>query len=169
MRGLNTSSAAAIFYSRSLATGFLTPGKHSIMACIKFVKENKEIEASLGSNLRFKAQENNIDIYTFVGKLTQCGGYGQCGTCVVDILEGQENLSPRTAVEEKMLRKRPSSCRLACQTIIQGSASVATKPDKKDSLKKAKAEAAAQAAAGLNLVTEADTEAGEPATSAAGE
>ncbi len=114
------------------------------MARIKFVKENKEVEASFGANLRFTAQENSIDIYTLVGKLTQCGGYGQCGTCVVDILEGGENMSPRTAVEEKILRKRPSSCRLACQTIIQGNASVETKPDKKASLKKLKAEAAAQ-------------------------
>jgi ferredoxin len=119
------------------------------MARIKFVKENKEVEASLGSNLRFTAQENGIDIYTLVGKLTQCGGYGQCGTCVVDIIEGSENLSPRTAVEEKMLRKRPSSCRLACQTVIQGYASVETKPDKKVSLQKAKAEAVARKAAEL--------------------
>ncbi|MGB3294080.1 MAG: 2Fe-2S iron-sulfur cluster-binding protein [Phormidesmis sp.] len=117
------------------------------MVRIKFIKENKEIEASTGSNLRFKAQENNIDLYTFMGKLTQCGGYGQCGTCVVDIIEGAENLSPRTAVEEKMLRKRPSSCRLACQTTIQGPISVETKPDKKESLKKAKEEEVAQKAA----------------------
>lgn len=116
------------------------------MPCIKFIKENKEIDVALGSNLRFKAQENNIDIYTLVGKLTQCGGYGQCGTCVVDILEGGNNLSPRTAAEEKMLKKRPSSCRLACQAMVQGPISVETKPDKKASLKKAKAEAAAKKA-----------------------
>lgn len=122
------------------------------MARIKFVKENKEIEAAVGSNLRFKALENNIDIYTLVGKLTQCGGYGQCGTCVVDIVEGTANLSPRTAVEEKMLRKRPSTCRLACQTIVQGPISVETKPDKKAGLKRAKAEAAAAKAemSGIN-------------------
>ncbi len=138
------------------------------MARIKFVKENKEIEASLGSNLRFKAQENDIDLYTFMGKLAQCGGYGQCGTCVVDIVEGGENLSPRTAVEEKMLRKRPSSCRLACQTIIQGSASVETKPDKKEGLKKAKAEAAARKAAEAAITESAiDSESGEPASTAA--
>ncbi len=130
------------------------------MARIKFVKENKEIEASIGSNLRFKAQENNIDLYTFMGKLTQCGGYGQCGTCVVDVIEGAENLSPRTAVEEKMLRKRPSSCRLACQTTIQGSISVETKPDKKESLKKAKAEAVKAAA------QEAGEDASEPISAA---
>ncbi len=117
------------------------------MVNIKFVKENKEIDAAYGANLRFKAQENNIDIYTFMGKLTQCGGYGQCGTCVVDIVEGASNLSPRTAVEDRMLKKRPSSCRLACQTIVNGPISVVTKPDKKESLKKAKAEAAAKQAA----------------------
>ncbi len=130
------------------------------MARIKFVKENKEIEASLGSNLRFKAQENDIDLYTFMGKLAQCGGYGQCGTCVVDIVEGGENLSPRTAAEEKLLRKRPSSCRLACQTIIQGPASVETKPDKKASLKRAKAEAAVTGSA-------INSGSGEPASTAA--
>ncbi len=130
------------------------------MTIIKFIKEDKEIDASLGSNLRFKAQENNIDLYTFVGKLSQCGGYGQCGTCVVDIISGAQSLSPRTAVEEKMLRKRPSSCRLACQTTIQGmqgTVSVETKPDKKDSLRKAKAEAAAAASQDSN----------EPASAAA--
>ncbi len=127
------------------------------MARIKFIKENKEVEASLGANLRFTAQENSVDIYTLVGKLTQCGGYGQCGTCVVDIIEGGENLSPRTAVEEKMLRKRPSSCRLACQTIIQGSASVETKPDKKAGLQKLKAEALAKKSAEAAVTEEAAT------------
>ena len=117
------------------------------MVLIKFIKEDKEVEAAVGANLRFKAQENNIDIYTFMAKLMQCGGYGQCGTCVVDIVEGGNNLSPRTAAEEKILRKRPSSCRLACQTTVNGPVSVVTKPDKRESLKKAKAEKAAQAAA----------------------
>lgn len=117
------------------------------MVRIKFVNEEKEIEAAVGANLRFKAQENDIDIYSFMAKLMQCGGYGQCGTCVVDIVEGANNLSPRTAAEEKMLRKRPSTCRLACQAMVQGPISVVTKPDKKESLKKAKAEAEAKKAA----------------------
>ena len=122
------------------------------MVSIKFVKENKEIEAAIGSNLRFKAQENNIDIYTFMGKLTQCGGYGQCGTCVVDVVEGAQNLSPRNAVEDRMLKKRPSSCRLACQTVVNGPISVVTKPDKKESLKKLKAEKAASLSAAQDSV-----------------
>jgi len=97
---------------------------------IKFVNENKEVMAADGANLRFKALESGIDIYTFSGKMMNCGGYGQCGTCVVEIVEGMENLSPRTEVEERKLRKRNAQCRLACQTLVHGVVSVVTKPKK---------------------------------------
>ncbi len=38
------------------------------MANIKFVKENQEVVAADGANLRLKALENSIEIYKFVGK-----------------------------------------------------------------------------------------------------
>jgi ferredoxin len=98
------------------------------MATIKFLNENTEIIVADGANLRFKALENRIDIYTFSGKLMNCGGCGQCGTCVVEVLAGAENLSPRTAVEERKLKKWPDSCRLACQTLVNGPVTVVTKP-----------------------------------------
>ncbi|MBW4467079.1 MAG: (2Fe-2S)-binding protein [Pegethrix bostrychoides GSE-TBD4-15B] len=99
-------------------------------ADIKFVKEDRIVFAASGANLRFKAMENGIDLYTFGGKMMNCGGYGQCGTCVVDIVEGAENLSPRTEAEDRKLKKRPASCRLACQVLVNGSVSVVTKPAK---------------------------------------
>lgn len=95
---------------------------------ITFIKENKEAIVAQGANLRQKALENKIDIYSLKGKLTNCGGYGQCGTCVVEIVEGMENLSPRTDFEQKVLKKKPESFRLACQTLVNGSVSVKTKP-----------------------------------------
>ncbi|MBD2462230.1 (2Fe-2S)-binding protein [Oscillatoria sp. FACHB-1407] len=98
------------------------------MANIKFVKENREVIAADGANLRLKAIENGIDLYTFVGKMMSCGGYGQCGTCIVEIVEGMENLSPRTDVENRKLKKKPDTYRLACQTLVNGPVSVNTKP-----------------------------------------
>ncbi|GAB4457972.1 MAG: hypothetical protein OHK0037_01190 [Elainellaceae cyanobacterium] len=98
------------------------------MPNIKFVKEGQEIVAADGANLRLKALENSIDLYTFMGKMMNCGGYGQCGTCIVEIVEGSENLSPRTPVEDQKLRKKPTSYRLACQTMVNGPVSVVTKP-----------------------------------------
>ncbi len=98
------------------------------MTTIAFVKENKEVIAANGANLREKALQNQIDIYTLKGKLTNCGGYGQCGTCIVEIVEGMENLSPRTDFEERKLKRKPESYRLACQTLVNGPITVKTKP-----------------------------------------
>ncbi len=98
------------------------------MSSIKFLKEDKEIITAMGANLRTKAVQNGIDIYTWKGKLTNCGGYGQCGTCIVEIVSGMENLSPKTDFEKRRLRKKPDTYRLACQTLVNGAVSVKTKP-----------------------------------------
>ncbi|MGL5083234.1 MAG: 2Fe-2S iron-sulfur cluster-binding protein [Microcoleaceae cyanobacterium] len=98
------------------------------MANIKFVNEGKDVIAADGANLRLKAMENQIDLYTFTGKMMNCGGYGQCGTCIVAVVEGMENLSPRTETEKKILRKQPENYRLACQVIVNGPVSISTKP-----------------------------------------
>lgn len=98
------------------------------MGNIKFVKENKEIVAANGANLRLKAVENGIDIYTFFSKITNCGGAGQCTTCVVQITQGLENLSPRTDLENRKFKNKPDNYRLACQTLVNGPVSVITKP-----------------------------------------
>ncbi len=97
-------------------------------ASITFVKEGKEVIAADGANLRIKAIENGVDIYTFGGKMMNCGGYGQCGTCIVEIVDGMDNLSPRTDFETRKLKKKPANYRLACQTLVHGAVSVKTKP-----------------------------------------
>ena len=56
--------------------------------------------------------------------MMNCGGVGQCGTCTVAILEGGENLSPRTAVEDGKLRGKPDAARLACQCLVTGDVKV---------------------------------------------
>ncbi|MGF1602415.1 MAG: 2Fe-2S iron-sulfur cluster-binding protein [Thermosynechococcaceae cyanobacterium] len=98
------------------------------MANLIFVNEGKEIVVPLGSNLRQEALDNSIGIYKFKGKLMNCGGYGQCGTCVVEVVDGMNNLSPRTEVEERKLKRKPDAYRLACQALVQGQATIKTKP-----------------------------------------
>ena len=98
------------------------------MGNIKFVKEEKEVVAANGANLRIKAIENGIDIYKLWGKMTNCGGAGQCTTCIVEVVEGLENLSPRTDLEKRKFKNKPDNYRLACQTLVNGPVSVVTKP-----------------------------------------
>jgi len=114
--------------STSMSQPVQTNSSPSTLAKINFVKEGKEITVAAGVNLRQKAVENGIDLYTLKGKLMSCGGYGQCGTCVVNVVEGAENLSPRTDFENRKLKRRPETCRLACQSMVNGPVSIETKP-----------------------------------------
>ncbi|HEY9814787.1 MAG: (2Fe-2S)-binding protein [Synechococcales cyanobacterium K44_A2020_017] len=98
------------------------------MATITFVNEQQEAIVADGANLRLKTLENNIDLYKFTGKLLNCGGYGQCGTCIVEVVDGMDNLSPRTEAEKRKLKRKPDSYRLACQTLVNGDVSIRTKP-----------------------------------------
>ena len=98
------------------------------MTTITFAKENQEVIAAQGSNLREKALQNRVDIYTLGGKLRNCGGYGQCATCIVEVAQGMENLSPRTDFETRRLKRKPDNYRLACQTMVIGPVTIITKP-----------------------------------------
>jgi ferredoxin len=79
-----------------------------------------------GALLRTELLKNKVDVYTMVGKMTNCGGNGQCGTCVVDVTAG--SCSPRTAVEQAKLKARAPTVRLACQSVLTGDITVCTKP-----------------------------------------
>ncbi|KAJ0251908.1 2Fe-2S ferredoxin-like superfamily protein [Hirschfeldia incana] len=68
--------------------------------------------------LRSIMQDNKIELYATYGKVMNCGGGGSCGTCIVEILDGRELLNERTDTENKYLKKKPESWRLACQTIV---------------------------------------------------
>lgn len=98
------------------------------MASVKFFNEDKEVIAMDDPNLRLKAIESGVDIYKSMTKLLNCRGNGKCGTCIVEVVAGAENLSPRTLVEEQKLKKKPTTYRLACQILVKGNVTVKTKP-----------------------------------------
>ncbi|KAH7430823.1 hypothetical protein KP509_08G016600 [Ceratopteris richardii] len=68
--------------------------------------------------LRTIMNEQKLELYGLYGKMMNCGGGGSCGTCIVEVLEGSDLLSERTGAEERYLKKKPTTWRLACQTIV---------------------------------------------------
>ncbi|MCT0225566.1 (2Fe-2S)-binding protein [Synechococcus sp. CS-1328] len=101
------------------------------MPVIRFVREGQDVECYPGENLREVALRQGLELYGLKGKLGNCGGCGQCITCFVEIVEDPETpsaLSPLTAVEEQKLRSRPQGWRLACQTLVNRSVLVLTRP-----------------------------------------
>lgn len=101
---------------------------------ISVEQKNKPVVTLTVNNdklLRTVLLDNKIELYDFGGKLMNCGGGGQCGTCVVDVISDSNppSLSPRTDAENTKLRKKSASCRLACQaSLLGGSLKIRTQP-----------------------------------------
>lgn len=98
------------------------------MATITYEREGKQVEALEGENLREISLANNIEIYKPLRKLLCCNGNGDCGTCIIDIAAGEENLSDRTPAEQRFLVRKAKTYRLACQTLVYGNITVRTRP-----------------------------------------
>ena len=99
------------------------------MATIRFIREGIEVQCKAGENLRDLVIKEKLQLYGLKGILGNCGGAGQCSTCFVSVEGGNNNsLSPLTSVERDKLKNRPDNWRLACQTLINSSAVILTKP-----------------------------------------
>ncbi|EKX35918.1 hypothetical protein GUITHDRAFT_160176 [Guillardia theta CCMP2712] len=116
-----------------VSTPSLRSGATSLnMATVKVVDKSggqvAQLQCDRETILRDAMLAGKVDLYyTMKGKLFNCGGGGNCGTCKVDLVSG--NLSPRTAAEEKLLKGCPPSFRLACQSCVMSDVTVRNKPD----------------------------------------
>jgi ferredoxin len=61
--------------------------------------------------------------------MTNCGGGGSCGTCVVNV-SNNPDWEVRAEWEGKRLKKYGKESRLSCQTVIEGDCSIEIKPNK---------------------------------------
>lgn len=80
------------------------------MAKLIFENDDEEIEIEDGSSIQEVCEEEGVPF-----ACTE----GVCGTCVIEILEGQENLSEPTQEEEDFLGEGCCDERLACQCRIK--------------------------------------------------
>lgn len=81
-------------------------------ATVTFVDGTESISCRACGTLLDSALEAGVRI-THI-----CRGDGSCGTCLLNVAEGWENLTPMSPVEESREMSRPY--RLACQTYARG-------------------------------------------------
>ena len=80
------------------------------MAKLIFEDNGEEIELEDGAPIAESCEEAGVPF-----ACTE----GVCGTCVIEVTEGQENLSAPTQEEEDFLGEGTKEERLACQCKIQ--------------------------------------------------
>lgn len=87
---------------------------------IRFDHLNQIIETKSHQTILSIANAHDIDIPHY------CGGCNRCGTCVIKVIEGQNNISVAKGNEEMVLGvdKFRKGHRLACQTIVLGDVTI---------------------------------------------
>lgn len=86
------------------------------MAKLKFRNTEEEVELADGSKIAEPCEEAGVPF-----ACTE----GVCGTCVVEVVEGGENLSAPTQEEKDFLGEDTSAERLACQCrLMQGQVTI---------------------------------------------
>lgn len=88
----------------------------------------KIITAEKGANLRQVLVDNEINVYQSFTRWTNCKGKQLCGTCIVNIAEGNMNTNRKSMDEGSTLRENPDSYRLSCVTFAYGDVTVETFP-----------------------------------------
>lgn len=96
------------------------------MPKLEFLDAGKIIEVGKYANVRKVALLNDVELYKGLDRLANCLGNGLCGTCTIKIVEGHDNLTPKTLREKFKLKNRPDDIRLACQCQVLGDVCVLT-------------------------------------------
>lgn len=87
------------------------------MAKARFEPSGLEIEIDDTTSLREAAHLLGVDVHD------RCGGNGACCNCVITILDGKENICPKSVVEAAVFYLDPQD-RLSCQCYIHGDVTV---------------------------------------------
>ena len=100
------------------------------MPTVEFLDAGKKVNCGQYANLRKLALLHGVQVYKGVNRIANCHGNGLCGTCVMEVVEGIENLTPKTRREQYnfKLRGKPDTYRLSCQCQVLGDTVCITAP-----------------------------------------
>jgi len=93
------------------------------MPIIYFAQNKKNpITVVSGANLMNSLRQNDVPV------ASSCHGEGVCSKCRIQIIKGNENLSPKTEFEQKLSERnnlKPDE-RISCQTQVLDDITIAT-------------------------------------------
>ena len=102
------------------------------MATVFCENLNRKISISdSGVNLRASLMAEGVQVYRWPRNYVplNCGGRGLCGTCVVQMIAGGENLSAVTGRElAKLGVNLDDGRRLSCQCLVSGNVTIRVRP-----------------------------------------
>ncbi len=92
------------------------------MPVVTFQPSGRSIEVEPGTSLYDAAQRAGLPV------ASSCSAEATCGKCNMRVIAGEQNISPRQPLEERLLKKehKPPTDRISCLTRITGDCVVTT-------------------------------------------
>jgi ferredoxin len=87
---------------------------------IRIEPSGRIIEVPDNANLREALLLEGVALYRGLRVFFNCGGKARCRSCAVEVLEGEDHLSPRTPFEKARVPVPAPRMRLACQANVRG-------------------------------------------------
>lgn len=104
------------------------PGKPFTITVLEEGKPVQRVAAAPGENLRQVLVSNGFEVYANMRQLVQCSAQQLCGTCVLNVVEGGDNLTVRAVNEKKAMFMNPPTYRLCCNIDVYGDVAVQLRP-----------------------------------------
>ncbi len=101
------------------------------MATIFCENINRKIQVpENGANLRATLLTEGVRVYKWPRNYRpfNCGGNGLCCTCAVEIVAGDDHLSPVNGKERAQLKMAAGVRRLSCQCVVEGDVTIRIRP-----------------------------------------
>eukprot|EP00439_Symbiodinium_sp_Y106_P084503 s803_g25.t2 len=95
----------------------------------------QRVPCAPGSNLRKTLLANGFQVYQDLRSVFNCNAQQLCGTCVLDVMEGDDNLTVRSVNEAAVMSANPPSFRLCCNIDVYGDITVRLRPRETGSIK----------------------------------
>uniref|UniRef100_A0A7S4WAH3 2Fe-2S ferredoxin-type domain-containing protein n=1 Tax=Alexandrium monilatum TaxID=311494 RepID=A0A7S4WAH3_9DINO len=88
----------------------------------------QRISCPPGGNLRKALLSSGFQVYQELRQVFNCNANQLCGTCVLNVLEGNDNLTVKSVNEKRAMAANPPGFRLCCNIDVYGDVVVQLKP-----------------------------------------
>eukprot|EP00931_Biecheleriopsis_adriatica_P114806 TRINITY_DN90701_c0_g1_i1.p1 TRINITY_DN90701_c0_g1~~TRINITY_DN90701_c0_g1_i1.p1 ORF type:complete len:548 (+),score=88.22 TRINITY_DN90701_c0_g1_i1:33-1646(+) len=103
-------------------------GKPFTLTVLEEGQPIQRVPIAPGSNLRKALVSNGFQVYTDLTSVFNCNAQQLCGTCVLDVMEGGDNLTVMSLNEKTVMSVNPPSYRLCCNIDVYGDVAVRLRP-----------------------------------------
>jgi len=105
-----------------------TGARKHVMTVMQDGQSTQQIMVPAGANLNSALLQEGFEVTPALQRMISCQSRNLCGTCILEVIDGAENLTAKSLNEKNAMRMNPDSYRLCCNADVYGDVTVRLRP-----------------------------------------